>query len=58
MHDIEISNNSPEEATSSRNPPDDHQVEQKVRLYNQSDEKRIDLDTYHILKLKVNRKHV
>ncbi|AOA60799.1 GQ67_02496T0 [Komagataella phaffii] len=44
IDNIEISNTSPEEATRPKNPPIEYQNEKKLRIYNQSSEKKIDLD--------------
>ncbi|AOA62370.1 GQ67_01199T0 [Komagataella phaffii] len=44
MDNIEISNTTPEEATYPKDPPVEYQNEKKLRIYNQSEEKKIDLD--------------
>ncbi|KAI0462618.1 hypothetical protein LJB42_004114 [Komagataella kurtzmanii] len=44
IDNIEISNTTPEEATLPKNPPAEYQNEKKLRIYNQSEEKKIDLN--------------
>ncbi|ANZ76924.1 BA75_03824T0 [Komagataella pastoris] len=41
---IEIANFSPDEAVFPRDPPDHYQTEEKIRIYNQSEQNKIELD--------------
>nr|AVX51684.1 hypothetical protein [Komagataella phaffii] len=43
IDNVEMGNTSPEEATYPKNPPIEYQNERRLRIYNQSEEKKIDL---------------